>query len=262
MPTQVQWRRGTTAQTAIFTGAVAEITVDTDKNTLVVHDGSTAGGFALATEVNLTSNSIFIQSAYDHANSGFDSANLADLKAVTSGTYANAAFDQANTNATDITTIQGVNLTQNTNITTAQNSADAAFVRANNSLDANNGGVITGEVTIQGNLTVLGTQTTVNSTVILISDNIITLNAAIDQASAPIFDAGIEIDRGSSANVILKWNETTDKWTVTNDGANYFNIGADSGEIYANAAFEAANTASAAAVAAEGNALAFAIALG
>jgi hypothetical protein len=41
MPTQLQLRRGTTAQTAIFTGAVAEVTVDTDKNTLVVHDGST-----------------------------------------------------------------------------------------------------------------------------------------------------------------------------------------------------------------------------
>jgi hypothetical protein len=44
MPTQLQLRRGNTAQTSVFTGATAEITIDTDKNTLVVHDGSTSGG--------------------------------------------------------------------------------------------------------------------------------------------------------------------------------------------------------------------------
>jgi hypothetical protein len=47
MSTQVQFRRGTTAETATFTGASGEITVDTDKDTAVVHDGSTVGGFPL-----------------------------------------------------------------------------------------------------------------------------------------------------------------------------------------------------------------------
>lgn len=45
MPTAVQFRRGTTAQHSSFTGALGEITVDTDKDVVVVHDGSTAGGF-------------------------------------------------------------------------------------------------------------------------------------------------------------------------------------------------------------------------
>lgn len=49
MAEQVQRRRGTTAQHATFTGALAEITIDTDKKTVVVHDGSTAGGFPLPT---------------------------------------------------------------------------------------------------------------------------------------------------------------------------------------------------------------------
>ena len=48
MPTAVQFRRGTTSQHSSFTGAVGEITVDTDKDVAVVHDGSTAGGFPLA----------------------------------------------------------------------------------------------------------------------------------------------------------------------------------------------------------------------
>jgi hypothetical protein len=48
MATELKLRRGTTAQHAAFTGAAAEVTVDTDKDTVVVHDGSTAGGFPLA----------------------------------------------------------------------------------------------------------------------------------------------------------------------------------------------------------------------
>jgi hypothetical protein len=47
MATQVQFRRGTTAETSVFTGALAEVTVDTTKDTCVVHDGVTAGGFPL-----------------------------------------------------------------------------------------------------------------------------------------------------------------------------------------------------------------------
>jgi len=48
MPTQVQFRRGTTAQNEAFTGAVGEISVDTTLDTVRVHDGSTAGGIRLA----------------------------------------------------------------------------------------------------------------------------------------------------------------------------------------------------------------------
>ena len=47
MTTQVQFRKGTTSEHAQFTGAVAEVTVDTNKKTAVVHDGSDAGGFEL-----------------------------------------------------------------------------------------------------------------------------------------------------------------------------------------------------------------------
>lgn len=47
-----QRRRGTTTQHASFTGLNAELTVDTDKKTVVVHDGSTAGGTPLAKERN------------------------------------------------------------------------------------------------------------------------------------------------------------------------------------------------------------------
>ena len=50
MATQVQFRGGTTAQNNAFTGASKELTVDTDKDVVVVHDGATAGGHPLMAE--------------------------------------------------------------------------------------------------------------------------------------------------------------------------------------------------------------------
>lgn len=48
MPTQVQFRRGTSAQNDTFIGAAGELSVDTDNKTIRVHDGATQGGFTLA----------------------------------------------------------------------------------------------------------------------------------------------------------------------------------------------------------------------
>jgi hypothetical protein len=45
MAKRIQFRRGTTTQTAVFVGAPGELTVDTDKNVIVVHDGITPGGW-------------------------------------------------------------------------------------------------------------------------------------------------------------------------------------------------------------------------
>lgn len=50
MATQVQFRRGTTAETATFTGAIGEITVDLTKSTCVVHDATQVGGYPLLRE--------------------------------------------------------------------------------------------------------------------------------------------------------------------------------------------------------------------
>jgi len=44
MAKQLQLRRGDTSDHASFTGAAGEVTVDTDKDTIIIHDGSTAGG--------------------------------------------------------------------------------------------------------------------------------------------------------------------------------------------------------------------------
>jgi hypothetical protein len=46
----VKRRRGTTAEHAVFVGAIGEITIDLDKDTVVVHDNDLLGGFPLARE--------------------------------------------------------------------------------------------------------------------------------------------------------------------------------------------------------------------
>ena len=50
MAKRVQRRRGTTAEHASFTGYTGETTVDTTKDTVIVHDGATTAGFPLARE--------------------------------------------------------------------------------------------------------------------------------------------------------------------------------------------------------------------
>jgi hypothetical protein len=52
MALQIQFRSGTTAQHNTFTGAEGEVTVDTTKDVIVVHDGVTAGGFPVASRAN------------------------------------------------------------------------------------------------------------------------------------------------------------------------------------------------------------------
>lgn len=66
-----QRRRGTTAQHSSFTGLLAELTVDTDKKTVVVHDGSTAGGVPLAKQrptLSSTSGTTYTLAATDANN--------------------------------------------------------------------------------------------------------------------------------------------------------------------------------------------------
>lgn len=63
-----------------------------------------------------------------------------------------ASFDQANTNASQIVAIQGVNTTQNTNITSVNNFAAGAYNKANNAL-ANTTGTFAGDLTVTGNVT-------------------------------------------------------------------------------------------------------------
>ena len=78
-------------------------------------------------------------------------------------------------------------------------------------LDVNGTAHFSGAVTIQGDLIVSGSQTTKNSEVVLIEDNIITLNS--NETGTPSEDSGIEVERGTATNALLYWDESSDRWS-------------------------------------------------
>jgi hypothetical protein len=88
MATQTQLRRGTAAQNNSFTGAVGELSYDTENKSIRVHDGSTAGGIEVITEAHtggldvtgtITADGLTIEGAFNDTTQGvvanFDSGN-------------------------------------------------------------------------------------------------------------------------------------------------------------------------------------------
>jgi len=75
-----QRRRGTTSAHSTFTGLLGELTVDTDKKTVVVHDGSLAGGYPLVgktTTDTLTNKTLTSPTINTATNVGLNSSNVA-----------------------------------------------------------------------------------------------------------------------------------------------------------------------------------------
>ena len=92
MATQVQFRRGTTAEHSGFKGADGEVTVDTSLKTVVIHDAITNGGFPLLRQDG--SNSLFSKSGdlnncalkfAGDTNTGLISPAIDELSLVTGG---------------------------------------------------------------------------------------------------------------------------------------------------------------------------------
>ena len=63
------------------------------------------------------------------------------------------------------------------------------------------------DTVVNGNLTVNGTTTTVNTETLNLADNQIVLNS--NETGTPTQNGGIEIERGTATNKTLVWNEQT-----------------------------------------------------
>ena len=124
----------------------------------------------------------------------------------TGGTFA------IGTSGTTTTTFQvGTDLTVNNDATITNDLGVGVDLTVGQDL------IVTRDATINGDLTVSGTTTYINTTTLNIGDNIITLNADINNLTAPTEDSGIEVKRGSAATVSFVWDETADKWTAGNE---------------------------------------------
>ena len=148
------------------------------------------------------------------------------LSAVQGGTSVNIRL--TGSDSTD----DNVLLTPGTGLELDSITADGFTIKSTDTLDSvtgrgatTNNDVTVGSLTCN-DLTVNGTTTTVNSNTVNIGDSNLTLNS--DETGTPSQDGGITIERGTSTNVELRWNETTDKWQYTNDGTNYSDIGSSS----------------------------------
>ena len=102
---------------------------------------------------------------------------------------------------------------------------DSTVVRTTGTQTVAGAKTFSDDLILSGNLTVNGTQTTVNTATLSVADNMVVLNS--DEAGTPSQDAGIEIERGTSTNVKLQFKESTDKWQFSNDGSTYVDLATD-----------------------------------
>lgn len=153
MATQIQTRRGSTAQTNAFTGALGEITVDTTLDIIVVHDGATAGGFPAVnttstqtltnktltsptlTTPTITGTTTFSDGAYNFDIASHDGTNGLQLGGVL------VTASAAELNALDGITATVTELNYTDGVTSAiQTQLDAKLVAANNLSDLSDAG--------------------------------------------------------------------------------------------------------------------------
>ena len=142
---------------------------------------------------------------------------------VTNGTHTNitATYDDANDAAIDLVisdaTIRS-KFSGGTGVTYNSSTGEIAIgqaVETTSNVQFNN-------LVVDGDLTVNGTQTVLNTETLTVDDNLIVLNN--NEAGTPSANAGIEVERGTSTNVQLRWNESGDYWEVTRDGSTYEKI--------------------------------------
>ena len=199
MPTQVQFRRGTTAQNNNFTGAAGELSVNTSNNTIRVHDGVTVGGYELAKAGNIRS--LFVGTSADVAAVVSDETGSGSLvfgtspTITTSLTTPSSSFDLINTTATTVNF--------------AKAATTLSIGGSSGTTTVNNGLVVTGDLTVNG------TTTTINATTITVDDKNIELGSTASPSDATADGGGITL-KGTTDKTFNYINATT-AWTSSED---------------------------------------------
>lgn len=143
-----------------------------------------------------------VESAYKKADTALD-GKISALSSTLEGKQINVTGDSG-----DGYTVTGANgglkFVGGSNInTTVANNGDITIALEDNA-------TVSG-LTVNGNLNVTGTTTTVNSQDLVIKDNMITLNSGDEGEGVTKGIAGIEINRGSEAKYQIVFDESDDK---------------------------------------------------
>ncbi len=126
----LQLRRGTTAQNDAFTGAVGEVTVDTTKKTLRLHDGSTKGGKEIIGKSDLAT--VATSGSYN------DLSNKLTIDTALSATSTNAVQNKAVKSALDAKVAKsGDTMTGTLTVAPSKNSIDGGTASGYIQINAN-----------------------------------------------------------------------------------------------------------------------------
>jgi len=175
---------------------------------------SAGSGIALSSgQINVVDGAIDI-----HALSGYVANEHIDHSGV------NLSAGAGLTGGGDITASRGFAVGQGDGISVAADAVavDSSVVRTTGAQSIGGAKTFSDDAIFSGNITINGTQTVINTETLTVDDNIIVLNN--NEAGTPSEDAGIEVERGSSTNVKLQWDESADVWQFTNDGSTYYSI--------------------------------------
>mgnify|MGYP005702348153 FL=1 len=153
-------RRGTTTQHGSFTGAEGEVTIDTTKDTAVVHDGSQAGGRPLARE---DMNNVSSANILGRISNGDIVGTKLENSGVTAGSYGSSSAipivtvdAQGLVTAASTTAIDSTTIANGTSNVAVANNGDITTTRSGTArLVVDDAGVdVTGNITSTGSLTV------------------------------------------------------------------------------------------------------------
>jgi len=196
-----------------LSGFVANEHIDHSGVSITAGNGLTGGGDITATRtVTVGAGNGITVNADDVAVNAQDG-----LSANSSGVFV-VAGTGVTANATGIHIGQAVGTTDNVTFNN---------VTVNGTLNSDD--ITASTVTISGNLVVSGTTTTVNTEEINLADNTIVLNS--NHSGAPSQDAGFTVNRGTSANVSLLWDETSDYWTFGTETVDIQDVSISGGTI-------------------------------
>ena len=116
-------------------------------------------------------------------------------------------------------------------LTAEADTLDSVTSRGNST----NNNIAVQDLTVNGDLTVVGSTSQNNVATLNVSANEIIMNDGV--TGAPSLNGTLKIDRGTSADTSVRWNETTDRWEFTNDGSTYYNLPIGTNDLTNNAGF-------------------------
>ena len=162
-------RRGTTTQHGSFTGAEGEVTIDTTKDTAVVHDGSQAGGRPLARE---DMNNVSSANILGRISNGDIVGTKLENSGVTAGQYgSSSAIPIVTVDAQGLVTAASTTAIDSTTISNGSSSVSVAnngAITSNANHDFSAGIDVTGDITATGDATINGGDLTVSGTTAII----------------------------------------------------------------------------------------------